>query len=72
MTDREYILKNCTYKAHGLQGPEVAFTAADDYLYTCCDCSGRTLKACKGELTETLIRTVLKNAIEHPIQPVAK
>lgn len=71
MTDREYILKNCYYVAQGMQGPEAHFESADGYHFTCIGSNELPLRYCKGELTERLIASVLKNCAENnrPIQP---
>lgn len=71
MTDREYILKNCSYRK-GMNGPEAYFEAADGYGYTCVGEPGSTMRAKKGELTERLVEAVLARSSEHPVQPNQK
>lgn len=70
-TDKEYILDNLVF-GRGLQGPEVKFNFADNYGFSICDCTGRSLRAVKGELTERAVERILELGAEHPIQPSEK
>jgi len=72
MTDREYILENLTYEAHGLQGPEAHFTYADGYGFTQVHCGEQALRTVKTRLTEDAINNIIKYAGSHPIQPNVK
>lgn len=68
LTDRDYILQHLVY-GKGLHGPQISFTFADGSAYSICDCSGRSMRVIKGELTESAIAGIMRYKDKHPIQP---